>query len=169
MINIWIKILIVFLVIIMALFIAGVALGFWRTSQIQQDARETVFLSGTLPSPAPDGFYKGSATRYKTSWLGKKFNATDATGVNVFDNGSGGQTEKYPFVTSVSKGLSDNINVLKIDYNVPQNPFWVRLVEDEMVEVKNNQVGAPTRYLGKMYVRIIPGFPFSILYFDLKK
>src|SRR3989344_3788857 len=54
-------------------------------------------------------------------------------------------------------------DVLKIDYNVKGNPFWLRLIVDEIVQI------APNEYLGKMNLKIIPGFPFGILYFELKK
>ena len=99
----------------------------------------------------PNGFYKGSVG-FKTSWEGKKFNAENSSGINLFD----GQ-EKYPFKTYEEK------DVLKIDYNLPENPFWVRLILDEIVEISKD------KYLGTIKLRLIPGFPVTIGHFRLEK
>ncbi len=100
----------------------------------------------------------------KVSWIGKKFHGANATGINLFHDEKGGQVEKYPFITSTGKGLLDkNLDVLKIQYNVKGNSLWLRFIVDEMVEITPNQ------YLGKMQITVIPGLPFSVLYFDLKK
>ncbi len=110
----------------------------------------------------PDGVYQGDIGR-ATSWVGKKFDAQTSSGINVF-NENGAKVEKYPFITSTNKGVVDkNLDVIKIDYNVPENPFWLRLIADEIVEI------APNEYSGKMFVKVIPGFPFALLYFRLKK
>ena len=97
----------------------------------------------------------------------------NSTGINLFYDkkarhntapGSSAQVERYPFKTYAGKGLRDKkLDVLKIDYNVDGNPFWLRLIVDEIVEV------TPGKYLGKMHIKLIPGFPFTVLYFELKK
>ena len=138
-------------------------LGFLRTWQMQKEPNQIMFLEGSLPNPLPDGFYQGS-TGFPTSWLGKKFNAEKATGSNIVNDKKTGQIEKYPFKTYTDKGLFDkHVWVLKIDYNIKGNPFWIRWILDEIVQI------APGQYLGKMQLRIIPGFPLSVLYFELKK
>jgi hypothetical protein len=135
----------------------------FRTWQMKQEPNQKEFLQGRVPNPKPDGFYQGSVGLV-TSWVGKKFNTANATGINVFKDTKGKQYEKYPFKTYVGPGLFDEkLFVVKIDYNVKGNPFWVRWILDEIVQV------APNEYLGKAHVRIIPGFPFSVLYFELKK
>jgi hypothetical protein len=121
------------------------------------------FLTGALPLPFPDGAYHGTVPGYRVSWLGKKFNATDHSGINLFTNGKGGFSEKYRFKTYTGAGLKDNkVNVVKIDYDIPENPFWLRWILDEIVEV------TPGRYLGKMIIRL-PGFSFAPIYFTLAK
>ncbi len=147
----------------LVLLLIAVLLGFFRTWSMKQEPNYKEFLQGKLPNPKPDGFYHGD-TGFNTSWIGKKFDAPGAKGVNIFKNKKGQEVEKYSFVTSVGKGLfSDAMFVLKIDYNVKGNPFWIRCILDEIVQVH------PNEYLGNMQLRIIPGFPFSILYFQLKK
>jgi len=170
--NIILKILYIFFFIILAvalfkfflaLLLIGLILLWLRTLQMKMEPNQKDFLQGGLPNPKPDGLYHGSIG-FDVSWVGKKFDSESSTGINIFKDKKGIQFEKYPFITSVGRGLFDeNVFVLKIDYNVKGNPFWIRWILDEIVQV------APGEYLGKMQLRIIPGLPFSVLYFEIKK
>ena len=150
--------------VLIGLVLAAMLLCVARTWQMEHSPRQALFEKGIIPNPLPDGMYQGSVPGHTFSWLGKKFNAADSTGINVFSDAMGGQTTKYPFKTSVGKGVHDaNLDVLKIDYNIPDNPLWLRLVLDEVVQT------GPDQYLGKLQFRIIPGYPFTLSYFELKK
>ena len=141
--------------LLVLLLIAGVV----RTWQIQHGAQEKAFLAGTVPSPLPNGTYAGIVPGFHFSWQGKKFNATENTGINVFPDG-----DRYSFTTSVSKGLLDSsLDVMKIEYNIPSNAWWLRRILDEIVQT------APGKYLGKLELRLIPGYPFALGYFELTK
>ena len=143
-------------------FVLVIILGFLRTWQMEHSKSQTIFEGGKVPSPLPDGLYKGSVPGHTFSWQGKKFDSANNKGINIFDE-NGTTTENYPFKTSVTKGLRDkNLEVVKIDYNIIGNPFWLRIIVDEIVEI------APGDYLGKLHVRII-GFTFTLGYFQLKK
>lgn len=146
------------------MFLLVVLVMLWlRTLQMKQEPNQQVFLHGSLPNPKPDGFFHGSIG-FDVSWIGKKFDAETSTGINLFKEKKGNQIEKYPFKTHAEKGLFDqHLFVLKIDYNISGNPFWVRCILDEIVQI------SPGNYLGKMHLRIIPGFAFSVLYFELRK
>ncbi len=134
-----------------------------RTLMMTKEPNNQDFLQGSLPKEKPSGFYLGN-NGFKTLWIGKKFDADSNTGTNIFKDKKDKQIEKYAFTTSVGTGLFDErLFVIKIDYNVKGNPFWVRWILDEIVQI------APDHYLGKMHLRIIPAFPFSILFFELKK
>ncbi len=169
----FIILMLVFVKISLALLLMALLLALFRTWQMTKEPNGKVFLRSKLPNPKPEGFYRGStgfsargrsALGGKTSWLGKKFDSNNETGVNIMKDKKSRQFEKYPFKTYVGSGLFDkSLFVLKIDYNVKGNPFWMRCILDEIVEIK------PNEYLGKMHIRIIPGFPFSFLYFNLKK
>lgn len=148
--------------LILALVILALALGFFRTWQVENSDEGKLFASNSAPTAKLDGFYKGSVNApVKVTWLGKKFISASSTGINVFDDGNGGQSERYPFSTSM--GLHGTSTALYIDYSLPENPFWVRPILDELVEV------APHAYLGKMTLRIIPSYPFTIGFFRLSK
>jgi hypothetical protein len=132
----------------------------WRTYTTQHSPLQEKFLKGKASSP--QGFLKGSVNA-KTNWLGKKFNKEEATGINVFAKDET-QEERYKFKTYVAKGLADpSIEVLKIDYNIPGNPFWLRLILDEIVETE------PGKYLGKLHLRLLPRLSFALGFFSLRK
>lgn len=139
-------------------------LGILRTIQLQNSPLQKLFLSGIIPAKSPDGFYKGTAYGLRnTSWQGKKFDAKTKTGINVLKKGLGTE-EHFAFISSVGPGLRDtSIQVLKIDYSQTKKPFWLRFILDEVVET------APGTLLGKVHVRLIPGFPFTVGFFKLGK
>jgi hypothetical protein len=140
----------------------AIASGIVRTWQEGIVADQQLFTKGRVPNPPPQGFYMGSVQGYKVSWQGKSFDAASESGINIFTDGTA-LYEKYPFKTSVGTGVHDSISVLQIDYDRPENPWWLRPVLDEVVEV------APGKYLGKLNVRVIPGYPFTLQYFELTK
>ena len=157
MVTVFIKLLILFLFIVLII-------GIIRTFQMEHSQEQAIFLRGVLPDPKPEGLYNGNVSGHKVSWLGKKFSSLNSTGVNLFDDGKGGKTEKYSFVTSIGKGTRDKeFNVFKIDYDISSNPFWLRFILDEIVQT------APNTYLGKLQLRIIPGLSFTLGYFKLQK
>jgi len=141
-----------------------------------------IFRSGRAPDPIPDGMLHG---RFLTSsisapldafgrrvarswmpWLGKTFDATALTGVNVLTPGARGairflwpnyvpvreladRIEAFPFRTRIAPGeLDPDVDVLKIDYDFESNPqFPVRRILDELVELDDGL------YLGKVLFR----------------
>ncbi len=121
------------------------------------------FVAGTVPEPLPNGFYKGDAP-VKGSWLGKTFDAASHTGKNIFKNTDGTTREAYPFKTYQGKGIRDTqISVMKIDYDVPENPFYVRPILDEVTEV------SPGHLVGKLNYRLPLGLVLSIGFFTQEK
>lgn len=137
-------------------------LGIIRTFFIQKSKLQKKFLEGTLPSRPLEGFYQGRVS-IKTNWQGKSFDSSSKTGINVLKNSSS-QEKKFPFKTYEGEGLQDKkLKVLKIDYDIKQNPFYIRLVLDEIVQVGDNS------FLGKANYKLIPGFPFCLGFFELHK
>ncbi len=124
---------------------------------MQNGDNAKAFLKGSVPERLPDGFYKGKVN-VKTGWQGKKFNAKEGIGINIVD-----EKENYPFKLYKGRGIQDNIDVVKIDYSKSNDPFWLRFILDEVVEIK------PNHYLGKVHLTFIPRVPFTIGYFELEK
>lgn len=121
----------------------------------------------------------GFLAEFYLPWLGKVFYAKEKSGDNIlkplvkpliaarFGEKAVGSDEfggfhAFPFKTSVEKGIEDAISVLRLDYNLPQNPEKVRAVVDEVVEVGKNS------YLGKAYLKERRLFRL-VAFFRLKK
>jgi hypothetical protein len=145
------------------------------------------FAAGSPPDPAPNGFLRGRAITGSTwgpldavgrrlagaymPWLGKSFNASAGTGVNVLTKSArtpmkvlwpsyepetedAERLEAFPFRTRTAPSeLDPDVSVLKIDYNFDANPpFLIRRILDELVQIDDGF------YLGKVLVRTKSGY-----------
>jgi hypothetical protein len=151
----------IFLIILILPLVLYILVGSVLTIISKLDSRQFQFTKGGLPSEPLNGNYSGSAL-FQANWRGKYFNSADQTGLNNFQIGES-VYQQFKFKTYVGKGLLDDKEVLKIDYDLPENPFFVRWVVDEIVEVERG------KYLGKAHVRVLPFMPFTIIYFSLEK
>lgn len=149
---------IIAVVLVVSAVIVMVAAGFYQTYRVERRPHQRAFRAGTIPTPRPEGFYKGTTTvKQGKNWQGKVFDRADQTGINQFTDG-----QKYPFKTYEAQGLRDpDRKVLRIDYNQPGNPWWLRLIVDEIVET------SPGHYLGKVHLAVLPGLTFTATYFEL--
>ncbi len=156
------KILKIFGITFASILTLFIALAFAQTYRNNRSNSAEQFAKGKLPSPSLDGFQKGSANFYTGSWQGKTFDVHAESGINNFGTGST-STEKYSFKTYTGTDLqSKNLEVFKIDYQNGKNSWWISPLLDEVVEV------APGQYLGKIYYRLIPKYPFVLGYFNLE-
>lgn len=179
MLVIWILISVVIAVVLW--------LGFWMllTFLVGQSERQKQFVGGSAPSVAPDGFYNGSAYllgNRPVPWLGKSFESENQKGFNIFTPrgasllkimtplyklfrlNKDGNTDAYYFKTTTGPGFKDKtIDVFKLDYDSPENPFLIRIILDEMVET------SPQEFLGKVHIRVFPGYFATIGFFGLRK
>ncbi len=144
--------------IILALLALFVYRGVIEANPLEQQFREG------KATEFPDGFWKGSSPTISTgSWLGKEFHADTKTGFNVFDR-SGTRSLEYPFTMYATKGARNtDMDVIKIDYNRPENPWYLRYFGyDEIVKL------ADGRYLGKIQFSL-GGVPFTVGWFWQEK
>lgn len=161
--------------------------GFWilLTYFSGSSSWQAKFVAGKLPNSPPDGFYTGTAYLLggrPVPWLGKSFEANNNRGFNIFTptgasllkvmtpfyrlfrQNTDGNTDAYYFKTSTSQGFKDKgIDTFKLDYDSPENPFLIRIILDEIVET------APDEYLGKVHMKVFPGYYATIGYFGLRK
>lgn len=170
------------------IFIAvAVWLAFWKVLDVISSLShwQAKFVAGKLPDPAPDGFYKGSAYMLGSSpvpWMGKSFERVNEKGFNIFTpkgasllkimtplykffrKNEDGNTDAYYFKTSTGRGFKDaEIETFKLDYNSSENPFLIRIILDEIVEI------SPQEYLGKVHLKVFPGYYATVGYFGLRK
>jgi hypothetical protein len=165
----------------------GLWLAFWALVSylVGESARQKEFVLGRLPSPPPDGFYRGSAYLLgdrPVPWLGKSFERENNLGFNIFTPkgakllklmtplydrfriNADNNTDAYYFKTSTGPGFKDReIETFKLDYDSPENPFLIRIILDEIVEI------APQSFLGKVHLKVFPGYYATIGFFGLEK
>lgn len=112
----------------------------------------SVFSTGSLPSPTPSGSLAGNHfSGLGENWQGKHFYASKNAGINNFKSKTTPTVieQRYPFKTSVKQGLRNkNQNVLQLNYDVAGNPLWLRLIKDEIVEVR------PGHFQGKIHLKV---------------
>ncbi len=145
------------------IFTTSLFIGSYLTISNSDSPNQRQFVKGVIPNPLPDDFYKGSADIYTGPWLGKRFDSKTGTGINVFE-WRGRKLEYFPFLMYKGDGIRDEgLNVLKIDYNIPENPFWLRPALDEVVEI------APGRFLGKLNYRYSATGAFTLLFFNQER
>jgi hypothetical protein len=177
--------ILIYILVIIALAIAALLLiGSLITFLIERSPYQKKFIEGKAPDPGPQNFYPGVPHLLwdkKTPWLGKYFERDSQTGFNIFTPfgakilkiatpfysrfslNADGNTNAYYFRTYTAKGKKDKEkDVMKLDYSAPENPWLIRIILDEIVEV------APNTYLGKVHVRMLPGFYVTIGYFGLR-
>ncbi len=173
-------------VVYAAIAVAGIfVLGWLITFLVERSPYQKRFVQGRAPDPPPNGFHPGAAhvlLDKQTPWLGKSFDAQNQIGFNIFTPvgarilkmasplyqkfsvNEEGNTRAYYFKTYVGKGKKDaGTDVFKLDYDMPENPFWIRAILDEVVEI------APQQYLGKIHLKVLPGFYATIGYFGLRE
>jgi hypothetical protein len=152
-----------FYVIIGLVAILSLTLGYgvyrtWKTGRMAEYAE---FKHGVMPVSMPDGAWNGSAPELgEISWKGKQF-IGGVKGINVFQK-NGVTSQAFPFKYFQSKGY-DSPSVIRLDYAQPGNPVWLQFIVDEMVSVGDN------KFLGLVYIKLIPGFPLRMGYFRLQK
>ncbi len=153
-------------ILLIAVFVVCVgysAVSAYQSVKIRNNPNQKVFVTGKLPMPALNGFYRGSAFNFDGNWQGKRFEATSSSGINVFKEADGRLVERHRFKTYTSRGIQDPIETFKLDYRVSGNVWWVKFFVDELVEI------TPGQYLGKIYLR-----PFGLVaipagYFKLSR
>ena len=150
---------IVFVGVILFFLTATTLVSIYYNWQARRKPEYNQFTKGIIPDKAPDGSYSGKTEVARSSWLGKKFDGANSTGINNFEEG-----ERYPFHTYVGPSLTNSKQqVFKIDYNQAGNPIWLKFIVDEVVQIE------PGHFLGKIQINIIPGLAFTIGYFTLQQ
>lgn len=130
----------------------------FRTYRFEISDEQKQFMQGKPLTELPDGFYKGTVKNYSGGWKGKTFDRSAKSGNNLIS-----EKNVYPFHISQANGLRDpDIKTVRIDYNRPENPWYLRHLIDEVVQT------APGKLQGKIMVRWL-GSTFTVGYFQLEQ
>ena len=153
----WLKIIGLIAIIVVVVFLVALLVLAVLSYRAERRADNTAFHNGKYPDAPLDGAYDGKFDG-KTDWLGKKFDATNSKGINIFS----GDKERFVFTTERAKTLKGDQEVLHINYNQPGNPFWLRFIVDELVQTDAG------KYQGKVFIKIGP-LDFTLTYFKLSE
>jgi hypothetical protein len=93
-------------------------------------------------------------------WRGKTFRPRDATAGEGINRVVSNSFELYRFETSVGRSRAGDFDAVQLDYDLPENPFFIRAIKDEIREI------APGLWLGQAYAEL-RGTPHLVLYFAL--
>jgi hypothetical protein len=93
-------------------------------------------------------------------WGGKSFTGTDAAGAGVNRVHFGGRHQLFPFLTRIQASAVDGAPCIALDYDLPDNPAFIRSIHDEVREIE------PGLYLGPAMWKTAHG-PKFVLWFAL--
>jgi len=121
-------------------------------------------LLAVIRAGAVRGALRWLASRKAFPWRGKTFKALSAErgeGINRVFGDEGGM-RWFRFETYLAPSRAGAFDAFQLDYDNPQNPFFIRAIKDEIREV------APGLYLGQAYI-VISDKARLALYFGLCK
>lgn len=100
--------------------------------------------------------------RETNGWNGKTFRQQDDRRGDGFNRMFEETRHMFPFNTYIGRSRAGDFDALQLDYDVPENPFHIRAVKNEIREL------SPGLYLGQAYVRVL-GRSRLACYFSLVK
>jgi hypothetical protein len=130
-----------------------------KLEELTGDLRGRMLAIPKLP-PALVGPVRAFAGHARFPWRGKSFQAHDAhrgEGLNrIFTDA----IRRYRFETFVGPSRAGAFDALQLDYDLPENPFFIRPIKDEVRELR------PGLWLGQAWLQL-RGDAHLVLYFGL--
>lgn len=102
------------------------------------------------------------ASSSRFPWRGKTFRPIDPARGRGKNRVVSDRFELYPFVTFIGKSNAGDFDALHLDYDLPENPFFIRPIRDEIREL------SPGLWLGQAYLALSSGMRL-VLYFGLSR
>lgn len=134
-----------------------------RTPAIQEVRGDLI--GRMLPAPsAPAAVQEAMRTLARQSffpWKGKTFAPRDVRRGEGWNRVFSDKNLWFRFTTSIGPSRAGNFDALHLDYDHPENPFFIRAIQDEIRTV------APGLWLGRAYL-VVKGEPTMVLYFALQ-
>jgi hypothetical protein len=108
---------------------------------------------------------RGSALRRFSGWgafpwEGKSFSGTGATGTGINRIKLVGRKNWFPFRTSIRDSVIDGAPCIVLDYDLKENPAFIRAIHDELRQIE------PQLFLGPAMLKARKG-PTFVLWFAL--
>lgn len=132
-----------------------------RLGDVQGDLRGRM-----LAVPALRGTVAAAVAAFAASrrfpWRGKTFVPHDDTRGEGFNRVVSDRFRLYRFETSIGPSRAGDFDAVQLDYDLPENPFFIRPIEDEIREL------SPGLYLGQAHLRL-GAETHLVLYFGLER
>jgi hypothetical protein len=132
-----------------------------RLSDVHGDLRGRMLAIPALTGPLA-GLLHAWAASSSFPWLGKSFTPRSE------DRGEGinrvlvDRFRLYRFETFVGKSRAGDFDAVQLNYDLPENPFFIRPIKDEIRELQHGL------YLGQAWLEIGGRAPYLALYFALE-
>lgn len=120
-----------------------------RTPQLEDltgDLRGRMLAIDLLP-PALDRLPRAWARTRAFPWRGKSFTALGEDRGEGINRVVSDRFRIFRFETSIAPSRAGDFDALQLDYDLPDNPFFIRAIEDELRELR------PGLYLGQAWLR----------------
>jgi hypothetical protein len=95
-------------------------------------------------------------------WRGKSFTALDKDKGEGWNRLFTDRFKRFRFETFVGPSRAGGFDALQLDYDLPENPFFIRAIKDEIRELR------PGLWLGQAYLNL-GAQPKLVLYFALQQ
>lgn len=130
-----------------------------RIAEVSGDLRGRMLAVTQLP-PSIAGAVRAFAASDRFPWRGKSFTPhgeSRGEGINRIFTDS---IRRYRFDTFIGPSRAGAFDALQLDYDKPENPFFIRPIKDEIRELR------PGLWLGQAWLQL-RGQPHLVLYFGL--
>ncbi len=100
------------------------------------------------------------ASSSRFPWLGKSFQPRDSERGEGINRVVSDRVRLYRFETFIGRSRAGDFDALQLDYDLPENPFFIRPIKDEIRQLR------PGLHLGQAHLQL-PKQTHLILYFAL--
>jgi hypothetical protein len=131
-----------------------------RLDQLSGDLRGRMLAWPSLARGPVAGLLRRWAASSRFPWRGKSFTPGDEKGEGI-NRVLLDRFRLYRFETFIGRSRAGAFDALQLDYDRPDNPFFIRPIRDEIREL------SPGLYLGQAWLEIGARPPALVLYFGL--
>lgn len=117
-----------------------------RVGDLSGDLRGRMLAVALLP-PALDRLPRAWARTRAFPWRGKSFSPRDEDRGDGINRVLSDRLKLFRFETSIGPSRAGDFDALQLDYDLPDNPFFIRAIEDEVRELR------PGLWLGQAWLR----------------
>ena len=115
--------------------------------EVAGDLRGRMLATTVLPEPVAR-LARAWAGSSAFVWRGKSFHPHDETRGEGINRVAVDRLRLYRFETSIGPSRAGPFEALQLDYDLPENPFFIRPIKDELRQLREGL------YLGQAYLRL---------------